>query len=313
MAGRPSKRDIYQEITDRIVERLEAGDLPPWRQPLRRNSDDPIPKNLVSGKAYRGVNVWLLSLTAWMEGYGSSSWMTYRQAKAKGGQVRKGERGTLVTFWTEYAKTNPQTNEETKRPVLRHYTAFNVEQIEGVEPPGSSGSDASEFRPIERAERIVDGYAGSPSIEHRGARACYLLGEDIVRMPPGEAFLSAEFYYATLFHELTHSTGHSKRLGRGLDDAPSPFGSPDYSKEELVAEMGAAYLAATAGVSPPTIEQSASYIAGWLRSFRDDKKLIVHAAAQAQKAADHILGVSFDGAPSTTGDAVSKDFPQPQR
>lgn len=298
MKKQRTQRDLYQEITDRIVERLEAGDIPPWRQPIRGATGDPFPKNLSTGKSYRGINVWLLSLTSWTEGYGSRYWMTFRQAKELGGQVRKGERGSLVTFWKPYEKTDPTTDEKTILPVLKHYTVFNAEQIEGVTPPDTLTADPNEppFLPIAQAQDIVDGFAGSPAIEHHGSRAAYFPQEDVVRIAPPERFETPEAYYGTLYHELTHATGHSRRLDRGLDTRLAPFGTPDYSKEELVAEMGAAFLCAVAGISPPMIEQSAAYLAGWLRQMKQDKKLIVQAAGHAQKAADLILGVTFNDA-----------------
>lgn len=237
MKKQRSQRDLYQEITDRIVERLEAGDLPPWRQPIRGAGDDPFPKNLSTGKSYRGINVWLLALTSWTEGYGSRYWMTFRQVKALGGQVRKGERGSLVTFWKPYEKTDPTTDEKTILPVLKHYTVFNAEQIEGVTPPDTLTADPNEppFLPIAQAQGIVEGFAGSPAIEHHGSRAAYFPQEDVVRIAPPERFETPEAYYGTLYHELTHATGHSRRLDRGLDTQLAPFGTPDYSKEELVA------------------------------------------------------------------------------
>lgn len=292
------KRDVYQEITDRIIAHLEAGQLPPWRQPIQRAGGDPFPKNLATGKSYRGVNIWMLGLTAWAMGYESQHWLTFNQAKALGGQVRKGEKGSLVTFWKQYEKTDKATDEKTVLPVLRHYVVFNVEQIDGVAAPDILQVDPADFSPLAEADKILAGYAGAPPIEHKGSRAAYLPKADKIVIAQPARFESPEAYYTTLFHELTHSTGHSSRLGRGIDEVLAPFGSPDYSKEELVAEMGAAFLAAVAGISPPTIEQSAAYLQGWLREFKNDKKLIVQAAGQAQKAADHILGIAFDEAAS---------------
>lgn len=288
------KRDIYQEITDRIVEHLESGQLPPWRQPIKRPGGDPFPKNLATGKAYRGVNVFMLGLTAWTEGYDSQYWLTFRQARDRGGQVRKGEKGSLVTFWRQYEKTDEATDETTVLPVLRHYIVFNVDQIERIKAPELGEIDLSEFSPIAEAEKILAGYAGGPPVKHRGGRAAYLPRADRIEIAAPERFESSEAYYATLFHEVTHSTGHSSRLARGLDDRLAPFGSPDYSKEELVAEMGSAFLCAVAGISPPTIEQSAAYLQGWLREFKNDKRLIVQAAGKAQRAADLVLGAEFD-------------------
>lgn len=287
------RRDIYQETTDRIIERLDKGDLPPWRIPIVTAEANRFPKNHSTGKDYRGVNVWLLTLTAWAEGYDSARWLTFKQAKELGGQVRKGERGSLVTFWTRYNKKDKETGEETVLPVLKHYVVFNLDQIDGVEPPGDLAIDPAIFSPIDRAQAILDGFAEGPPIHHRGHRACYYPKLDEIEIAPPERFDPRESYYATLFHECAHSTGHERRLRRGIDTDLAPFGSANYSKEELVAEMASAFLCAVAGISPATIEQSASYIHGWSKAFKDDKKLLITAAGQAQKAADHILGVAF--------------------
>ncbi|MEW4566158.1 zincin-like metallopeptidase domain-containing protein [Bremerella sp. JC770] len=290
------KRDIYQEVTDRIIGYLEQGTAP-WRNPIKRGTGDGWPKNLESGKRYRGINVFLLGLRAWESGYSSDYWVTFNQARAKGGQVRKGEKGSLVTFFKMHSTKDKKTEEEIEVPVLKHFIAFNVEQVEGIEIPDAPASDANAipFEPLDEAERIVLGYTSKPLIKHDGgSRAFYRPGTDSVHMPKPERFDERGSYYSTLFHELSHSTGHSDRLNRGLDTELAPFGSPDYSREELIAEMGAAFLCAVSGISPPTIEQSASYLKGWINVLRGDNRLVVRAAGAAQKAADWILGDRFN-------------------
>ena len=297
-----AKIDIYQAVTDRILETLDKGTVP-WRHPIKRSGDnDGLPRSMSSKKPYRGVNIFLLAMTAWAKGYESAYWLTYRQAKAQGGQVRKGEKASLVVFWKRYATKDKATGEEKVVPVIRHYNVFNAEQCEGIEAPDAvrPDPDAEPFEPIAQAEKIVAGYTGGPVIEHGGGQAFYRPLEDKVRIATPDRFESSGSYYATLFHELAHSTGHSSRLDRGLDQKLAPFGSTDYSKEELVAEMGAAFLAATAGISPPTIDQSAAYIEGWRKKLKGDKKLIVQAAGAGQRAADHILGVSWDDEPESS-------------
>ncbi|EMI24074.1 ArdC family protein [Rhodopirellula europaea] len=299
---RKPKRDIYQEVTDKIIGHLEQGTAP-WRNPIRRGTGDGWPKNLDSGKRYRGINVFLLGLTSWERGYSSDFWMTFKQASAAGGQVRKGEKGSLVTFWKMYATKDRETGLDVEIPMLKHYTAFNLDQIEGIEAPDAPEplSDRNPFEPIKAAERIVEGYISKPTIAHDGGgRAFYRPSTDTIHMPDQGRFDNPESYYSTLFHEITHSTGHSKRLDRGLDTKLAPFGSNDYSKEELVAEMGAAFLSASAGISPPTIEQSASYLQSWINVLRGDKRLVVTAAASAQKAADLVLGTTFETAATPT-------------
>lgn len=303
------RRDIYQEVTDRIIGYLEQGTAP-WKNPIRRGAGDGWPKNLSSGKKYRGINVFLLGMRAWESGYESDYWLTYKQAEAAGGNVKKGEKGSLVTFWKLHATTDKETGQETEVPILRHYTAFNALQVEGITPPDvvEPDPDAKPFAPLAEAERLIDGYVGKPVIHHDGrTRAFYRPSDDSVHLPHPDKFETPEDYYGTAFHELTHSTGHSSRLDRGLDTALAPFESPDYSKEELVAEMGAAFMCAAAGISPPTIEQSASYLQNWITVLKGDKRLIISASGAAQKAADLMLGTTFDDSVRTNVAADSSN------
>jgi len=289
------RRDIYQEITDRILELLDQGTVP-WHNPIRRGTGDGWPKNLQTDRRYRGINVFLLAVTAWERGYASDYWLTYRQADALGGNVRQGEKSSLVTFWKLYDTTDNQSGEDVTLPVLRHYNVFSVEQCAGIKIPdaGEKYQEQAPFEPLQQAETIMAGYEKGPTITHGGSRACYRPSIDEIVIAEPERFEQPESYYSTLFHEAVHSTGHSSRLKRGLDaEAPAPFGSTDYSKEELIAEMGASFLNAAAGISPPTIEQSAAYIDNWRKQLKDDKRLVVQAAGSAQRAADWILGETF--------------------
>lgn len=217
------------------------------------------------------------------------------------GGVRKGEKGFPVVFW----KRLPKTDKATGKPVLnskgkpemvlflRYYTVFNLEQCEGIkwEKPAAS---VVPFEPLAEAARIVAEMPDAPEIRHGGARACYAPALDLVQMPKQETFNGAPEYYNTLFHELTHATGHAKRLDRKGITEIAAFGSDTYSREELVAEMGAAFLSGHAGILHNTVANSAAYLAGWIKALKEDSKLIVIAAAQAQKAADFILGVKHE-------------------
>jgi len=286
----------YDVITDRVISKLETGTVP-WCKPWHGKAG--MPKNLVSKKQYRGINVFLLHCL----GYESPYFVTFKQAKKLGGHVRKGEKGCPVVFWKqlEFKKEeteNGQTVHKVKNvPMLRYYTVFNVSQCEDIEAPALNVPER-DHSPIEKAEQIVRGMQNAPEIRHGHTGASYGPPEDVVRMPRPEVFKAGNAYYATLFHELTHSTGHSQRLDRKLDTELAPFGSPDYSREELVAEMGAAFLCGEAGILETNIDQSAAYIDGWLRKLKNDRKLVVTAAAQAQKAADYILGRTFTEAES---------------
>ena len=283
--------DIYAIVTEKIINLLESG-VVPWRRPWTSTG---LPRNLVSKKPYRGVNFFLLSASK----YVSPFWLTIRQANELGGHVRKGEESTVVVFWkVDDAKQSTENldNEETdgktrRRFLLRYYRLFNLEQCELPQTVLDKlpKTEAHEHDPIETAERIIADMPNRPEIQHTGSKAFYSSLTDRITLPPRELFTSAEEFYATALHETVHSSGSEKRLAReGICDA-APFGSPVYSKEELVAEFGAAYLCAEAGISNEVIHNQASYVAGWLKKLRDDRKLLIHAAAQAQRAADYIL------------------------
>jgi antirestriction protein ArdC len=269
----------YEIVTESIIKQLESG-VAPWRKPWRTEP----PANLVSKKEYRGINIFLLASL----GYGSRYWITYRQAQALGGSVQKGQHGSKVIFWKfdEYRKENKETGETENRKsvLLRYYTVFNLEQCEGIKCP----DPAPVIHPIEQCESIVNSMPNRPGFE-QDSRAFYRPSTDTVGMPSRSAFDSAERYYSTLFHELTHSTGHPSRVGREGIMEHNTFDSEDYSKEELVAEMGAAMLCGVAGVESRTLDNSASYLQSWIDRLRSDSRLIVSAASQAQKAADYIL------------------------
>jgi antirestriction protein ArdC len=281
--------DLYQTVTDQIVSMLDSG-VVPWRSPILGRTSAGHPKNLESARPYRGVNVFLLAFSAYTHGYGSSYWMTFNQAKTAGGNVRKGEKSSMVVFWKQYDTTDRSTGQATTVPVLRYYNVFNVEQLEGIKAPDAVPFTPIDFKPIEAAEAVVKGYTLPPVIEHGGQQAFYRAVSDTVRMPEPTRFASGEEYYSTLFHELAHSTGHSSRLARGIDKETRAFGSPDYGKEELVAEMAAAFLCGHTGIQPNVIDNQAAYVAGWLKQIKQDKKLVIAAAAAGQKAADWIRG-----------------------
>jgi len=283
------RASVYDIVTERILAELEKGQVP-WRKPWRTLT----PANLISKKSYRGINMFLLALA----GYGSQYWLTYRQAQALGGNVRKGEHGTKIVFWNldKYeTETADGEAEERTSAFLRYYTVFNLEQTEGLKallalPPA---------RPIESAEVIVAGMPNAPAFE-QGFRASYTPSHDTVTMPSRTAFESQAEYYSTLFHELTHSTGHGKRLARDGFDRPQMFVSESYSREELIAEMGSAMLCGVAGIEQATVANSVAYLKSWIARLKSDSRLVVQAASAAQKAADYIRGESQDS-PAVTG------------
>ncbi len=277
--------DAYQEITDRIIAALERGTVP-WRTPWRARGH----RNARTDRPYRGINTLVLQMAALERGWNDPRWLTYRQAQAAGGHVRRGEHGTRVVLWKWIEKQDsPDPERPEHYPLLRLFTVFNVRQCRGLKlPPLAGGGDGPE--PLERAEAIAGGYAGGPTVHHDAGGAYYLPAKDEVHLPPRDAFGDAHGYYATLFHELAHSTGHPGRLAREGYETAARFGSERYSQEELVAEFAAAFLGSEAGIDPSRVEQSASYIASWLKALEDDRRLAVVAAGQAQRAADHVLG-----------------------
>jgi antirestriction protein ArdC len=272
--------NVYEIVTKQVIDKLEAGIIP-WQRPWIGGQA----KNLISNKPYQGINPFLLACS----GYSNPYWLTFKQAKAKGGTVKKGEKGTMIVFWKTYDKKSDSDPDETeKRWVLRYYKVFNVDQCEGIEAPEL---EQHEFNPIEQCEKVVNAMPNKPEIKNVESSAYYAPFKDFVNMPKPESFVNSEFYYTTLFHELSHSTGHKSRLDRhNKDKVNHLFGSKDYSKEELVAEMGAAFLCGHTGIENKTIDNSVAYIQSWVKKFKDKPKMVVSAAAKAQKAANYILG-----------------------
>lgn len=280
--------DIYQQVTDRIITLIENGTVP-WRKCWSAGSG--MPKNLVSKKEYRGINVFILASS----NYASPYWLTYRQATELGGFVRKGEKSTPVIFWKMLDKHDEDNDTKAtgRIPLLRQYHLFSADQCENIPIPADPEEIVNPFSPIERCEQIIAGYKNRPDIHYGGSKAFYRVSEDRVQMPHEHTFNTSEDFYQVLLHELSHSTGHKNRLARKEVVERNEFGSEDYSSEEICADLSASMLCAVAGISNQTIEMSASYINGWLSVLRFDKKAVVVAAARAQAAADYILGKTF--------------------
>lgn len=270
--------NVYEIITDRILSLLNKGCIP-WHRPWRTE----VPKNLISGKPYRGVNVLLLGSSP----YPSPYWLTFNQAKSLHGSVRKGERGTPVIFW-KVGEEEDESGKRAKTFLLRYYTVFNVMQCEGIPVPKLEAPRKVE--PIAACENVISSFFMPPRIEYGGNQAFYSPAEDRVVVPCREQFADINEFYSTLFHELAHSTGAAHRLARkGVMDH-SGFASHAYSLEELVSEITSAFLAAEAGISTSVIENSASYIAHWSKVLKSEPRWMVLASSQASKAADMILG-----------------------
>lgn len=280
-----AKIDVYEEVTKKVLQAIDAGTAP-WRKPWQGS----MPMSMSTNKPYRGINLFLLD-----GGY----WGTYKKITELGGQVRKGEKGTIAVFWKRIEKEDADGNDSSFM-MLRYYKVFHSTQADWADgmPERFQTVKPDANDAIAEAEQVVTDYKkgdNAPTFTpDGGGRAFYSPSADSLTVPELGAFDTSEDYYSTLFHEMGHSTGHASRLNReGVTD-PIQFGSHKYAAEELVAEMTAAMLMGVIGMEESTIENSAAYLAHWREVIANDNRLIVKAAAQAQKAADLIRGVTFD-------------------
>jgi antirestriction protein ArdC len=278
--------DVYAIVTNQIIAQLEKGVIP-WRKPW---ADAGPPQNLLSKRLYKGINIWLLNGLS----YDRNLFLTYNQLGEIGGKVKKGEKGHLVVFWKIIDKSeeeNTEKNEEAKKTsLLRYYWVYNIAQCENIDGHIPNVSEQN-IKPILSCESIVEGMPQPPQIIHKEPDAYYHPGKDYVNMPKKKTFISSEAYYATLFHELIHSTGHASRLNRKGVTEMTPFGSDIYSTEEIIAELGTCYLTSVSGIAPVTFENNAAYIQGWIEHLKDDQRVIVYASMQAQKSTDYVLNL----------------------
>lgn len=290
-ASKP-RRDLYQEITDKIIAELEAGTVP-WVQPWGKVDGAPacgLPQNGATGRAYSGINILLLWGAAIERGFTTGSWLTFKQAQELGGSVRKGERGTSIVYADRFTPRDQSAGEakgasgEDAREVwfLKRYTVFNADQCEGLPDTLTAAAAAlPEREQIPIAEALIA--ATGADFRIGGDRAFYVPSQDFIQVPPQPAFRDQINYYRTCFHELGHWTGHASRLDRNLTTS---FGTKDYAREELVAEMASAFLCAFLGIVP-TVRHT-DYLGSWLKVMKEDKRAIFKAASAASKAADFI-------------------------
>lgn len=271
--------DIYEEITNNIISAIEEGGIPPWVKPWSvLPGESAMPSNYSSHKDYRGVNVLALWASQQLSGYTSNQWVTYKQASENGLQVRKGEHGSHVVFW-KFLKRKDKEGEEKKFPMARTYTVFNVEQCDGYEPPAIKPAEWNKDKEIESRIKDLD-----VNLVTEGSSACFIPSTDVIKIPDPGRFDNKGDYYVTLLHELTHWTGHKSRLDRPFI---GEFGSPDYAREELIAELGAAFLSAHYKLDGNL--QHEQYLNNWLKILKGDKKAIIRASSLAQQASDYIL------------------------
>lgn len=290
----PNKLDVYEMVTNRIIELLEKGTIP-WRQPWK---DAGIPMNLLSKRQYRGINLWLLlSLN-----YENNLFLTWDQIKSIKASVKQGEQGHPVIFWRTIPKkkqSEDETEAEKQVPFLRYYKVWNVSQVRdipkdlllkrGALPEGEDENTDGKSDPFFPCQPVIHGMPQCPPIYHNEQKAYYHRKDDYINMPKKRSFKKGESYYSILFHELIHSTGHEKRLNRSFSADMAETGGDKYSLEELVAELGACYLCSHCGILPSVIDNNAAYIKAWLNRLKDDKKFIIHASGHAQRAVDFIL------------------------
>jgi antirestriction protein ArdC len=283
------RADVYARVTDRIVADLQTGTRP-WMKPWRHSGGNgqvarPLRHN---GIPYRGINVVMLWGDAMDKGFSSATWMTYQQAQELGGQVRKGESGSLVVYADRFTKTetdNHGQDVEREIPFMKGYTVFNIEQIDGL-PAKYRSEPAPAPNVAEQIDAAEIFFAATGArFQHGGGRAFYAPSLDVIQLPPLETFRDSESYAATKAHELIHWSGNDQRLARQFGKR---FGDEAYAIEELVAEMGAAFLCADLGVTPETLPDHADYLAHWLAVLKSDKRAIFTAAALAQRAADYL-------------------------
>lgn len=276
-----TRTDIYQTVTDNIITALEAG-VKPWSCPWQRVPGmSGVPSNFATGIAYSGMNILLLWCSASKQGFGDSRWMTYKQAQAVGGQVRKGEHGTTAIFYTTLEKEN-EDGEIDQIPMLKTFNVFNVEQIDALPQTTETVNPEANFAPLPEAENLFR-KSGANIIE-KGQNAFFQPSTDEVWLPERHLFSDTANFYATGLHELVHWSGGKKRLSREMK---GKFGSEDYAFEELIAELGSAFLMADLGIVGEV--QHESYIASWLKALKNDKRYICKAANAASKAHRYLL------------------------
>ncbi len=286
------KKDVYQIVTDRIIELLENR-IVAWKQPWTNAG---MPQNIVTKKYYRGINIWLLSSL----NYPHNFFLTKKQVQVIGGIVKENMKPHMVVFWKWPERGNQtdesfENNQKKKPPVLRYYYVYNVSQCEGI-PESILPLPPNVNDPIEMCESIINGMPQKPEIQTGGHQAYYHPVHDYINMPELNAFIDSEHYYSVLFHELIHSTGHESRLSRKEITNKTSYGTELYSREELTAEIGACYLNSLSGIVSLNrpMETNVAYIQGWLKKLKNDRKLIVYSSSQAQRAVDFILNVKND-------------------
>lgn len=282
------KRDLYQEVTDKLIAQLEKGVIP-WRKPWKSTGiqlgNGVFPINFSTKKEYNGINIVLLWCAQQDGNFQSNCWLTFKQAKALGGSVKKGEKSPVsIVRFGRFEYEDKKTGEEKTGAFLKAFAVFNIEQCENlpgvVETPLED--DFVDHDPLEACELFIQN--SGATIKHGGNRAFFTESGDYIQLPHLKQFSASEEYYSTAFHELVHWTGHKSRLNRLV---PARFGDKSYSYEELVAEMGASFTCALFGIEN-TLENSAAYLNHWIEKLKENNRIIVSVASSASKAVDYL-------------------------
>jgi hypothetical protein len=295
-----TKRDVYADVTNAIIARLESGDVAPWHKPWTTGAASrPLRHN---GQPYSGVNVLVLWMAAEANGYSNPHWLTFNQARELGGHVRKGERSTPVVFagmFKKEEKGSDGTTHEREIPFLKTYAVFNAQQCDGL-PENFTAATTQPAGDVEPIAAAMEFFANTGAdIRHGGGRAYYRPDADYIQMPDAAAFEDAAYHAATLAHEMAHWTGHGSRLAR---DLANRFGDNKYAAEELIAELASAFLAADLGIEPKPREDHAEYLAAWLGIMKADKRAIFTAASAASRAAAYLHSLQPNAAANEPAD-----------
>jgi len=285
-----TKTPAYEIVTKKIIELIEEKKVLPWQIPWKISAIDRGTCNYKTKHLYRGVNAFLTQLAVYVYGYSTPYFLTFNQASDLGGSVKKGAKGLPILFWhflKKQEKNDAGGVEEVTTPIARYYTVFNLDQIDNIQVPENK-EEMFFHDPIKACEKVLK-EAPAPKIEYLGSRACYSPLTDVITLPVKGKFPKVENFYSTLFHELTHSTGHKSRLNRSSVAEAQTFGTLNYGKEELIAEMGAAFLCGYCGIENETITTNAAYLKEWLSIIKKTPKILIEASSAAQKATDLLL------------------------
>ena len=277
--------DVYAIVNNRIVKQLEKG-VVPWKHTW---GEAGLPKNLIIGKPYRGINLWLLNPLGYKQNY----FLSAKQIKEIGATIKEGEKGNITVFWKWLEIKDDETDQIANVPFLRYSYVYNIAQCDGIHESQIPLQDDKQINPLQKCLEIIVNMPNQPKIKHKDGKSCYNPLLDIVNVPRAETFKDKESYYCALFTELIHSTGHLSRVNRKEVIQQKAFGAEPYSIEELTAEIGACYLKSLAGMGNEHFENNDADIKGWLIKIKNDRRFIVYASTLAQKATDYILNVSF--------------------